>query len=115
MAAQPNQGASAPGAAVLPRSARLWAWVHEVQRAVADAWRRAHVVPAERWHGGAPQPRRTGLVGYVAGLSSLYQRLRWDVALRRSVITASWLLLVGLPVPWSIVAALMFLWFLMPR
>ncbi len=63
-------------------------WLRSKLGVLRSAWRAAKPVRAEDWS-KAPGPARcAGLEGYVGGGSTLVQRLRWDVALRRAVIAA---------------------------
>lgn len=104
----------------------LWARARQLRTEVQQAWRAAPPIRPEEWHAGNSAPRPG--IGFgrsaatndtsarvASGLSTLWQRLRWDVALRRCLITVSCCLLLGLPLPLSLLALFLLLLTLLPR
>lgn len=90
-------------------------WLRSKLRDLRSAWRAAGSVRAEDWNKAGVVTRRNGLGGYVEGVSTLFQRLRWDVALRRALLAALVPALFGLPFLLAIVFVLLLLWALSPR
>lgn len=110
-----SRSSSPASAGALKGRKSIAAWLRARGSNARLAWRRAKEVSAEAWHDDRRPRRIGGLVGYITGVSALYQRLRWDVALRRSALVAVGLLFLGLPLLLSVPAVLLLLWTLSPR
>jgi len=115
MSVQASRSSSQASAGARRRRKEFGAWLRARASTARMAWRRGNEVSAEAWHDDGRPRRRGGLGGYISGVSALYQRLRWDVALRRSALVAVGLLFLGLPLLLSVPAVLILLWTLSPR